>query len=248
MASTHATPPDVIAIDGPAGSGKGTAAKAMAERLGWRLLDSGTLYRIVALTALRRGIELDAGDALADMARGLDISFSGAAGAAVVDGRDESAAIRAHEVDAAASEVSALPAVRTALLEAQRGFRQPPGLVADGRDMGTVVFPDARLKIFLTASIDERARRRHRQLREAAARERLKNPRSSVSLRALSKAIEARDQRDIGRAASPLVAAPDAVTIDSSSMSIVAVVQTIWSLVAERGMGRPATQVARATT
>ncbi len=249
MASTHSTPPEVIAIDGPAGSGKGTAAKAMAERLGWRLLDSGALYRIVALTALRRGIELDAGDALADMARGLDISFSGAAGAAaVVDGRDESAAIRVREVDAAASEVSALPAVRTALLEAQRGFRQPPGLVADGRDMGTVVFPDARLKIFLTASIRERARRRHRQLREAAARERLKNPRSSVSLRALSKAIEARDERDIGRAASPLVAAPDAVTIDSSSMSIAAVVQTIWSLVVERGMGRPATQVARATT
>ena len=248
MASAHATPPDVIAIDGPAGSGKGTAAKAMAERLGWRLLDSGALYRIVALTALRRGIELDAGDALADMARGLDISFSGTAGAAVVDGRDESAAIRAREVDAAASEVSALPAVRAALLEAQRGFRQPPGLVADGRDIGTVVFPEARLKIFLTASIAERARRRHRQLREAAARERLKNPRSSVSLRALSKAIEARDERDIGRAASPLVAAPDAVTIDSSSMSIAAVVQTIWSLVVERGMGRPATQVARATT
>ena len=247
MASAHATPPDVIAIDGPAGSGKGTAAKAMAERLGWRLLDSGALYRIVALTALRRGIELDAGDALADMARGLDISFSGT-GAAVVDGRDESAAIRVREVDAAASEVSALPAVRAALLEAQRGFRQPPGLVADGRDMGTVVFPDARLKIFLTASIEERARRRHRQLREAAARERLKNPLSSVSLRALSKAIEARDERDIGRTASPLVAAPDAVTIDSSSMSIAAVVQTIWSLVVERGMGRPATQVARATT
>ena len=245
MASTHSTPPDVIAIDGPAGSGKGTAAKAMAERLGWRLLDSGALYRVVALTALRRGIELDAGDALADMARGLDISFSGAA---VVDGRDESAAIRVREVDAAASEVSALPAVRAALLEAQRGFRQPPGLVADGRDMGTVVFPDARLKIFLTASIEERARRRHRQLREAAARERLKNPRSSVSLRALSKAIEARDERDIRRAASPLVAAPEAVTIDSSSMSIAAVVQTIWSLVVERGMGRPATQVARATT
>lgn len=228
---------EVVAIDGPAGSGKGTAAKAIAERLGWQLLDSGALYRIIALTALRRGIELDAGDALADMAGSLDISFS--AGAAWVDGCDESAAIRAAEVDAAASRVSALPAVRTALLEAQRGLRQPPGLVADGRDMGTVVFPDARLKIFLTASIEERARRRHRQLCAAAVGERLKNTQPSVSLRALFKAIEARDRRDSERAASPLVAAPDAVTIDSSSMSIAVVVQTILSLVEEKGMRRP---------
>lgn len=228
---------EVIAIDGPAGSGKGTVAKAIAERLGWRLLDSGALYRIVALTALRRGIELDAGDALADMARSLDISFSG--GAAWVNGNDESAAIRAAEVDAAASRVSALPAVRAALLEAQRGLRQPPGLVADGRDMGTVVFPDARLKVFLTASVEERARRRHRQIRAATACERLKNTQPNVSLRALFKAIEARDRRDIERAASPLVAAPDAVTIDSSSMSIAVVVQTILSLVGEKGMCRP---------
>lgn len=241
MASRRATAvAEVVAIDGPAGSGKGTAARAVAERLGWRLLDSGALYRIVALTALRRGIQLDAGDALAELASSLDISFSGGPEAAAwVNGCDESAAIRAVEVDAAASEVSALPAVRAALLEAQRGFRQPPGLVADGRDMGTVVFPDARLKVFLTASILERARRRHRQLCAAAAPERLKNAQPSVSLRALFKAIEARDQRDMKRAVSPLVAAPDAVTIDSSSMSIAAVVQTILSLVGEKGMGRP---------
>ena len=200
----------------------------MAERLGWRLLDSGAIYRVVGLAALRRGIGLADESALAALARGLRISFGQAA--VVVDGKDEAQAIRAPDVDAAASAVAKLPSVRDAVLETQRGFRRPPGLVADGRDMGTVVFPDARLKVFLTASAEERARRRHRQLKASQ---------SNVSLRALFEAIEARDRADATRAVAPLVAAADAVTIDSSAMSIDAVAASIMALAAERGMGCP---------
>ena len=200
----------------------------MAERLGWRLLDSGAIYRVVGLAALRRGIGVADEPALAALARGLRISFGQTA--VVVDGKDEAQAIRAPDVDAAASAVAKLPAVRDAVLETQRGFRQPPGLVADGRDMGTVVFPDARLKVFLTASAEERARRRHRQLKASQP---------NVSLRALFEAIEARDRADATRAVAPLVAAADAVTIDSSAMSIDAVAASIMALAAERGMGCP---------
>ena len=225
-ASAHT--PDVVAIDGPAGAGKGTAAAAVAVRLGWRLLDSGAIYRVVGLAALRRGIGLADESALAALARGLRISFGQTA--VVVDGKDEAQAIRAPAVDAAASAVAKLPAVRDAVLETQRSFRQPPGLVADGRDMGTVVFPDARLKVFLTASAEERARRRHRQLKASQP---------NVSLRALFEAIEARDRADATRAVAPLVAAADAVTIDSSAMSIDAVAASIMALAAERGMGCP---------
>ena len=200
----------------------------MAERLGWRLLDSGAIYRVVGLAALRRGIGLADESALAALARGLRISFGQTA--VVVDGKDEAQAIRAPAVDAAASAVAKLPSVRDAVLETQRGFRQPPGLVADGRDMGTVVFPDARLKVFLTASAEERARRRHRQLKASQ---------SNVSLRALFEAIEARDRADATRAVAPLVAAADAVTIDSSAMSIDAVAASIMALAAERGLGCP---------
>ena len=200
----------------------------MAERLGWRLLDSGAIYRVVGLAALRRGIGFADESALAALARGLRISFDQAA--VVVDGKDEAQAIRAPDVDAAASAVAKLPSVRDAVLETQRGFRQPPGLVADGRDMGTVVFPDARLKVFLTASAEERARRRHRQLKASQP---------NVSLRALFEAIEARDRADATRAVAPLVAAADAVTIDSSAMSIDAVAASIMALAAERGMGCP---------
>ena len=225
-ASAHT--PDVVAIDGPAGAGKGTAAAAVAERLGWRLLDSGAIYRVVGLAALRRGIGVADEPALAALARGLRISFGQTA--VVVDGKDEAQAIRAPDVDAAASAVAKLPTVRDAVLETQRGFRLPPGLVADGRDMGTVVFPDARLKVFLTASAEERARRRHRQLKASQP---------NVSLRALFEAIEARDRADATRAVAPLVAAADAVTIDSSAMSIDAVAASIMALAAERGMGCP---------
>ena len=200
----------------------------MAERLGWRLLDSGAIYRVVGLAALRRGIGFADESALTALARGLRISFGQTA--VVVDGKDEAQAIRAPAVDAAASAVAKLPSVRDAVLETQRGFRRPPGLVADGRDMGTVVFPDARLKVFLTASAEERARRRHRQLKASQP---------NVSLRALFEAIEARDRADATRAVAPLVAAADAVTIDSSAMSIDAVAASIMALAAERGMGCP---------
>ena len=217
----------VIAIDGPAGAGKGTVAALVTERLGWHLLDSGALYRVVALAALRHDADLTHGDALAAIARNLDVTFR--ADAVMVDGLDETLAIRQPEVDAAASKVAASAQVRAALLAAQRDFRTPPGLVADGRDMGTVVFPDARLKVFLTASAEERARRRYRQLKESQP---------DVSLRTLFEAIEERDRRDSNRAASPLVPAPDALSIDSTTMSIGDVVRTVLALAEERGIGR----------
>lgn len=216
---------DVIAIDGPAGAGKGAAAAAVAAHLGWRLLDSGALYRVVGLQALRRGLDLADERALAAMAAGLRIVFDGER--VMVDDEDQTKAIREHRVDAAASRVAKLAAVRSALLDLQHGFRQPPGLVADGRDMGTVVFPSARLKVFLTASAEERARRRYRQLKASQP---------SVSLRAHFEAIEERDRADANRAVAPLAAAADAVTIDSSGMSIEAVVGVILSLAAERRM------------
>ena len=218
---------DVIAIDGPAGAGKGAAAGAVAAQLGWHLLDSGALYRVVGLQALRRGVGLADEHALAAMTGGLRISFE--PGRVAVDDQDQTQAIRATKVDAAASQVAKLAGVRGALLDLQRGFRQPPGLVADGRDMGTVVFPDAGLKIFLTASAEERARRRYRQLKPSQP---------NVRLRALLEAIEERDRADSNRAVAPLVAASDAVTIDSSAMSIDAVAKAIASLAAERGLMR----------
>ncbi len=221
-------PAPVIAIDGPAGAGKGGTAALVARHLGWHLLDSGVVYRVVALAALRRRADLAQGDRVAAIARTLDISLQ--PGTVTVDGADETLAVREPEIDSAASKVSALPAVRAALFDMQRSFRKPPGLVADGRDMGTVVFPDARLKVFLTAGAQERARRRYRQLKDVQP---------GVSLRALSKAIEERDRRDRSRAASPLAPAPDATTIDSTAMSIDAVAEAVLALARERGIGRP---------
>ena len=220
----------VLAIDGPAGAGKGTVAAALAERWGWHVLDSGALYRAVGLLALRRSVALADEAALAEVAQGAVVRFRG--GRVEIDGVDASAAIAEPAVAAAASEVAAKPAVRAALLAAQRAFRQPPGLVADGRDMGTVVFPDAALKVFLTADVAERARRRHLQLAQLAQLEQqqegqLKPNPPSVRLRDLFKDIEARDRRDRGRAVSPLVAAPDAVTIDATKMSVAQVVAAI---------------------
>ena len=239
----------VIAIDGPSGAGKGTVAAEVAERLGWRLLDSGALYRIVGLLAVRRRIDLRDGPALAALASGRDISFTDRA--VTVDGADETAAIRDPAVDAAASTVAAVPEVRAALLATQRGFRRPPGLVADGRDMGTVVFPDARAKVFLTASLEARAERRRQQLLQTQ-RLRDGHPRrnlnaghggGSVSRRAervplaaaadldgLLKAIEERDARDRSRSISPLVPAADAVTIDTTTMTVGEVVETVLAL------------------
>jgi len=213
----------VIAIDGPSGSGKGTIAGLVAARLGWWLLDSGALYRVVAAEALARAIPLDAEAALAAMATRLDIRLDG--DRVLVDGRDVTLAIRAEEVSAASSQVAALPGVRAAILSLQRSMCRPPGLVADGRDMGTVVFPGAALKIYLDATVEVRAERRHKQL---------KNKGLSVSLRALLANLQERDARDKGRAVAPLEPAPDAVIIDSTHLSIDEVLEQILAEVVRR--------------
>jgi cytidylate kinase len=199
----------VIAIDGPSASGKGTVAHKVAAALGFHFLDSGALYRLVALAALDRGADLADLSQVAGIARGLDVRFEG--GRIQLDGREVTDAIRDRTVSAAASRVAALAPVRQALLERQRGFRRPPGLVADGRDMGSVVFPDAVLKIFLTADAEERARRRYKQLMEKGL---------SASMSALLQEIRDRDARDSGRAAAPLQKVADAVELDTTGMSV----------------------------
>jgi cytidylate kinase len=210
-----------MTIDGPSGSGKGTVSRAAARALGWALLDSGALYRLVALAGRQGGVDLGDGPALAQLAERLDLKFGtdAAGGQAVwLDGREVSAAIRTEGAGNDASKVAALPAVRAALLERQRRFAQPPGLVADGRDMGTVVFPRAEVKIFLTASAAERALRRHKQLKEQGV---------AATLAALSQEIGERDLRDMNRAASPLVPSADAVLLDTTGMSVDAVVERV---------------------
>lgn len=217
----------VIAIDGPSGSGKGTIARRVATALGWHLLDSGALYRLVAFAAERRGLALDDAGALAVLAADLDVRFGGdqfGEEQIFLDGRDVTAAIRTEECGAGASAVAALQPVRNALLELQRDFRQAPGLVADGRDMGTHVFADARLKVFLTASPAERAKRRHKQLNDKGI---------DVSLAALSRDIEERDRRDSERSVAPLRPAEDARILDSSEMPIDDVVRTVLDWAAQ---------------
>jgi CMP/dCMP kinase len=214
----------VLTIDGPSGSGKGTIARAVAQALEWRLLDSGALYRLVALAGRQASISLDDAAALARLAETFDIRFgSDASGGELIElaGRDVTRDIRTEQAGNDASKVAELPAVRQALLERQRRFAAPPGLVADGRDMGTVVFPDAQVKIFLTASLAERAARRHKQLKEKGV---------TATLAGLSLIIAERDARDINRAASPLVAGSDAVMLDTTGMPVDAVVRSVLEI------------------
>ena len=210
----------VIAIDGPSASGKGTIASRVARDLGFHYLESGALYRLLALISLREGT-LDE-QRLAHLATHLDVEF--ADGEVLLEDEDVSDKIRSEPCGVRASEVARLPAVRAALLERQRAFRRPPGLVADGRDMGTVVFPGAELKIFLTASPEVRAERRYKQLKEKGI---------DANLRALSRDLEERDERDTKRAVSPLVPAADSQVIDSSSLSIEQVAGRILELYRE---------------
>jgi len=213
----------IITIDGPSGSGKGTICQLLASSLNFRLLDSGAMYRVTAVAAAQNEIDFTDQPALATLAENLDVSFTASDSGVVVilDGIDITREIRQETASMGASTVAAYPAVRQALLARQRAFAKAPGLVADGRDMGTTVFPQAELKIFLTASAEERAQRRYKQLRDRG---------ESVSLRALLEDIKARDERDMQRSASPLKPANDAFLIDSSTMTIDEVLDKITLL------------------
>ena len=222
MNETNTIP--VIAVDGPGGSGKGTITTRLAEHLGWHFLDSGALYRLTALAVMKKQIPLDDEVALGEVAANLDIRFETHGGAvkALLEGLDVTDRLRAEDTGVVASRIAAIPAVRAALSERQRRFRQPPGLVADGRDMGTVIFPDAQLKIFLTASAEIRAQRRYKQLKDKG---------ESVNLTRLFREIKARDLRDQSRSIAPLRPAEDAVIIDSTDMSIDEVFEKVVSLI-----------------
>ncbi|UPQ81155.1 (d)CMP kinase [Pseudomonas knackmussii] len=225
------TPVPVITIDGPSGSGKGTVAALVAAKLGWNFLDSGALYRLLAFAARNHGVDLTNEEALKVLAAHLDVQFGAGKGGQgmqiVLEGEEVTQAIRNEQIGAGASQVAALPVVREALLQRQKAFREPPGLVADGRDMGTVVFPDAPLKIFLTASAEERARRRFLQLKDKG---------DDVNLASLLDEIRARDERDTQREVAPLKPADDAIQLDSTNLSIEQVLGQILSEVAIRDL------------
>ncbi len=209
----------VVAIDGPSGSGKGTIARLLANSLGWHLLDSGALYRVLAYAAVQRGISINAeSNSLIELAENLPVSFGAIDGDvhALLDEKSVEVHIRTETTGSAASKVAAMNGIRRALLKRQRDFARSPGLVADGRDMGTIVFPDAPVKIFLTASVEERAKRRYKQLKKSGF---------YVSFHDLLQDIRQRDERDTSRAASPLRPAADACLLDSSRLSIEQVLQ-----------------------
>lgn len=220
----------VLTIDGPSGSGKGTVSRMVAETLGWHLLDSGALYRAVGFAAGMEGLDLSDAEAVTRCAQTTKIAFrdpgDGTETRVIVNGMDATDELRTETCGAAASAIAAIAGVRAALFDKQRAFRKAPGLVADGRDMGTVIFPDAGIKVFLTASAEERAKRRHKQLKEKGL---------GVTLAALLREIQARDVRDAGRAVAPLKPAADATVIDSTGMTVERVVAAVLELV---GKGR----------
>ena len=230
MTTAQAVP--VVAVDGPSGSGKGTVCRRLASRLGWHLLDSGALYRLTALAGQRAGLGAEDRAGHAALAGAMAVQFGMAADGGediTLDGQTVTGLVRAEQTGQGASRVAAWPEVRSALLARQRAFAQTPGLVADGRDMGTVVFTDAPLKIFLTATPDERARRRYNQLKDKD---------SAVSLAALSREIAERDLRDSTRSVAPLRPASDAFVLDSTGVSVEAIVERVIELGRMRALWR----------
>jgi CMP/dCMP kinase len=219
-------PVPVLTIDGPSGSGKGTISRLVAEHLGWRMLDSGALYRAVGYAAGAAGLDLSDAEAVTRCAQSTKIQFraarNGGETRVIVNGHDATDELRTETAGAAASAIASVPSVRQALVALQLSFRKAPGLVADGRDMGTVIFPDAPFKVFLTASAAERAKRRYKQLKEKGL---------SVTLSSLQSEIEARDARDASRAVAPLKPARDAVLVDTTGMGIEDVVAKVLAVV-----------------
>lgn len=229
MSQEAEAPAPVVCVDGPSGAGKGTISQMLAQRLGYRLLDSGALYRVTALSASRQGIDLKDESRLVEAARNLAVAFEptppGEPARVLLNNQDVTAEIRTETCGDNASKVAVIPAVRQALLQLQRDFRQAPGLVADGRDMGTVVFPAADVKVFLTASAEERAQRRYRQLIDAGV---------DVKISHLLNEIQVRDERDMNRETAPLKPAEDAHIVDTTGLSIEEVLDRVLALVSRR--------------
>ncbi|MFT5839232.1 MAG: cytidylate kinase [Flavobacteriales bacterium] len=217
----------VITIDGPSGSGKGTVSTLLAKKLGWHFLDSGAIYRVLAVASIHHQIPAEDETGLLPLASGLDVNFETTEKGVrvILEGEDVSDTIRTEEVGATASKIASLPSIREALLRRQRGFKQSPGLVADGRDMGTVVFPEAQVKIFLTASAEERADRRFKQLKDMG---------HNVSMLRLLQDIKARDERDANRTFAPLVPAKDALVLDSTELNVEQVLEKIEMFIEEK--------------